>query len=231
MSTSPARSVVLLGATGLVGSACLPHLAALYDRVVILTRRTVAGPLAPNVEQHMVDLAVPATYERYLAVDHVVCALGTTMRKAGSRERFYEVDFSYPYEVSRRALRQGASHFMLVSSAGANPNAWAFYSRVKGELEVALRMLGYRSLSLLRPSVLGGSRQEFRPAETVGKHLMRFLPLRYRTIEPQTLAAALARIAHMDLVGVRTYESDDLQRLGGHAELAPASEVLIAARI
>jgi uncharacterized protein YbjT (DUF2867 family) len=93
-------------------------------------------------------------------VDHVFCALGTTMRQAGSEAAFRLVDFDYPVALARATLSRGARHFLLVTAVGASTSSRFFYNRVKGEVEAAIIALGFRSLTIARPSLLlGGPRQ------------------------------------------------------------------------
>ena len=89
---------------------------------------------------------------------HVFCALGTTIKQAGSRERFRQVDFGYPLRVAELAKAAGARHFLLVSSVGASSASRGFYLRVKGDLEAAIVALGFPSVTVVRPSLLLGGR-------------------------------------------------------------------------
>ena len=151
------KSVLLLGATGLVGSQCLDLFLANdhFGPVTTLTRRPLAiNPADPKHVNHLVDFDNPESYRGKVAADIVVCALGTTLKKAGSREMFRKVDFHYAFELSRAAFEQGAEHLLLVSSKGADADSRFFYNRVKGELEDSLAKLGYARLSIFRPSLL-----------------------------------------------------------------------------
>lgn len=210
-------SVLLLGATGLVGGHALQHILAgdRYRHVHVLSRRPLPDLATdPRVQVHVVDFDRPVTYQAALEVDHVWCALGTTIKKAGTREQFYRVDYIYPYTIARAALRQGATHLLVVSAQGADPEAWTFYSRVKGQLETALRDLRYPQLSLFRPSVLDGDRDEVRPGELVLRTLLRRAPLRYRTVAAEAVARTMHHAAHRADPGVRVYTSEEIQRIG-----------------
>jgi len=132
-------------------------------------------------------------------VDVLVCCLGTTIKKAGSQDAFRKVDYSYALNAARLAKEAGAKACILMSAIGASPKSSVFYSRVKGELEEAIRALGFSYLSIYQPSLLLGQRQEHRTAEGLGMAVMpvanRALvgPLRkYRAIEAETIAAAMA---------------------------------------
>jgi uncharacterized protein YbjT (DUF2867 family) len=146
-------------------------------------------------------------YDRFSAaqlpeVADVFCALGTTIRKAGSREAFRRVDYDYPLRLARLCRDRGARQLLLVSSVGADPRSSNFYLRVKGELEQSLAELGYEKLQIFRPGVLLGSREESRPGETVGKALSIALGFllagglrKYRAMPADSLAKVMVRTA------------------------------------
>lgn len=213
------RTVLLVGATGLVGSACLRRLLAdpTVARLVVLTRRplpaaVLAGEQSARLVQRVVDFEHLDANPEWLACDQVICALGTTMRRAGSGPAFRRVDHDYALTVARLALAQGASHFLLVSSMGADPQSANFYYRVKGELEEALKTLGYPALTIARPSLLLGARDEWRWGEEVGKRLGGLLPSRWRPIEAERVAAALVQASRLPDVGVRLLENTRLRK-------------------
>ena len=124
----------------------------------------------------MIDFDRLRSYGTLLAVDQVLCALGTTIGKAGSQAAFRKVDFEYPCEVAQLANAKGARHFLLVSALGANARSSVFYNRVKGELEDAVLGLPLRSHTIVRPSLLVGDRTETRPGEIVGAKLGFLVP-------------------------------------------------------
>ena len=126
--------------------------------------RFVAGS-SGEVELHVIDFDRLASYASLLAVDQILCALGTTIRKAGSQQAFRTVDFEYPAEIARLGIERGARHFLLVSALGADARSRVFYNRVKGELENAVLALPYRAHTIVRPSLLLGEREETRLGE------------------------------------------------------------------
>lgn len=217
-----ARTALLLGATGLVGRACLGLLLAddACAAVTTLGRRPL-GRTHPKLTHHVVDFDDLAAHADRFAVDDVFCCLGTTMRQAGSREAFRRVDFGYPVEAARLAAGRGAGQYLLVSSIGADPASAFFYTRMKGEVEAAVAALPFYGVYLFRPSVLTGDRAERRPGERAYEAVMGALsfalrgPLRrYRPIAAATVARALVRVAKEQPGGVRRYESDAIAALG-----------------
>lgn len=202
--TAPASPVTVMvaGATGLVGQQALRQLLAdpwVGEVRALVRRETTAaelagGDTAPGLDKLRVCVA---NFERleartdWFAVDWVFCGLGTTIRQAGSQAAFRQVDFDYPLQVAQLAKAQGARCFMLVSALGANARARVFYSRVKGELEDAVRAIGFDHLAIARPSLLAGERKEVRLGEKIGLMLGGLIPERYKPVRAHQVAAGL----------------------------------------
>lgn len=219
ISLAAGRTVLLVGATGLVGSACLRRLLAdpTVGQVKTLTRRPLPQPLpaggGASLEQQVADFNALQEHAAWLACDQAICALGTTMRRAGSGAAFRRVDHDHVLSVARLALAQGAKHFLVVSSMGADAQSANFYYRVKGEMEDALKAVGYPSLTIARPSLLLGQRAEWRWGEEIGKRLGALLPSRWRPIEAELVAEALVQAARLPDVGVRRLENAQLKKM------------------
>ncbi|MGH9663722.1 MAG: NAD-dependent epimerase/dehydratase family protein [Bryobacteraceae bacterium] len=224
MTQSTARTAVIAGGSGLVGSRCLRLLldSSQYNRVIGIARRCL--PVShPKFSCQQVDFDhLTATPE----AEDFFCALGTTIRRAGSEETFRKVDFGYPNRLAQLAVAAGARRFVLVSSVGANSGSRNFYLRVKGELEDALRALPFSALHIFRPSILVGARTERRPREAAFVILAQTLEFllpgklrRYRPIEAGTLAAAMVAAATGGEPDFHIYEYDEIRKLA--AEPAP----------
>lgn len=218
------RAVMLLGATGLVGGELLRQLLAnpTIGRVVALTRRPLEQPTGVAPEQlrrldvRIVDFdRLEGSAEAFTGVEQVFCALGTTIRQAGSKAQFRHVDHDIPLAAARLGLKLGARHFLVVSAIGADPASRVFYNRVKGEVERDLTALGYRSLTIVRPSLLLGDRREFRLGEEVAKRLRWLMPGKWAPVQARDVAAALVRAAVRDETGTRIIESGDIPRIDG----------------
>ena len=207
--------LLIAGATGLVGRRALDL--ALKDvrimHVVAPTRR----PLPPHakLENPIVDFDALPTGADWWRVDAVLCALGTTIRDAGSQAAFRRVDVDYVVAVATCARDAGARSFALNSSLGADPAAGNFYLRCKGGAEAAVKGLGYPSLTVVRPSVIGGERERRRPMEHFSMRMLRtfapLVPKRYRVVEAGAIAAVMIDAALAAEPGCRTIESDALQ--------------------
>ncbi len=207
-------TLLLVGATGLVGREVLRL--ALADsrvsRVIAPTRRAL--PAHSHLENPLVDFdALPADAAWWRA-DAVICTLGTTIKKAGSQEAFRKVDHGYPLAAARLARKNGARAFAFNSSVGADPRAGSFYLRVKGDAESDLEACGFPSLTLVRPSAIGGKRDEPRPAERLAiivlEALRPLVPRRYRMVPAERIAQALIEAALAAVPGRHVIESEDL---------------------
>lgn len=220
------RTALLAGASGLVGAHCLQQLLAddRYERVIVLVRRQLsASAFHPKLVQRVINFDLIPRLPDFPTADDVFCTLGTTIHKARTRGEFYKVDFTYVHELAKRSAERGATQFLLVSSIGASARSRVFYSRVKGEIEQALRSLPFEGLQVFRPSFLIGERMEERFGERMGVLLFRALsPLmfrglrRYRPITAQMVAQAMVRVAQQELHGVNVFESDRIVLIGGN---------------
>jgi uncharacterized protein YbjT (DUF2867 family) len=143
-------------------------------------------------------------------VDAVFCALGTTIKVAGSQERFRYVDHDLPLLAARVAHARNVPHYLLVSALGANARSRVFYNRVKGETEEDLRAIGFRTLTIARPSLLLGERTEYRLGERVAAKLAWLMPPSMKPVQAADVAKAMIASAFEDGSGVRVIESKQM---------------------
>ncbi|WP_025716743.1 NAD(P)H-binding protein [Paenibacillus sp. 1-18] len=225
------RKAVVVGATGLVGGYVVRELLVQkeYGRVMVVGRH----PLEikhPKLEQANIDWEQPQkTASAFEGADDVFCCLGTTMKKAGSKEQFRRVDLDYPVLTARLGKEAGAGQMLAISSMGANPNSRVFYNRTKGEAEEALAAVGLPALHLFRPSLILGARPERRAGEAAAAVVMKALDgmmtgklAPYRAIPASVIARAMVRIALAQANGVHIYPNDIIRVIG--AELASDEE-------
>jgi uncharacterized protein YbjT (DUF2867 family) len=165
-----AKTALIIGATGLVGEECLNELlnSVAYEKVIALTRTKILSKKA-KLLNIVTDFENLESIAAQLKADDVFCSMGTTIGKAGSKEAFRKVDYEIPLQVATIAKKNGAKKFILVSSLGANPASPVFYSKVKGELEEALKKMKFDWLFILQPSILLGNRKEKRTGEAIGQ--------------------------------------------------------------
>ncbi|MCC3158123.1 oxidoreductase [Hymenobacter sp. 15J16-1T3B] len=218
-SPGPQKVALIAGASGLVGSQLLPLLlnCGRYAKVISVGRRPLPL-LHPLLVQHTVDFAHLEDHRLRLIADDVFCCLGTTMRQAGSKEAFYQVDYLYVVKLAALTAANFAAQFMVVSAMGADAHSSFYYNRVKGDMEAAVRQAPFRAVHIFRPSLLLGPRPEKRLGEQIGAVLLRLVnpllrgPLRrYRAVPAQAVAQAMLNAAYQDGGGVRVHLSDEIQ--------------------
>jgi uncharacterized protein YbjT (DUF2867 family) len=210
------KTALIAGGTGLIGKQLLTLLLATnrYDKVIALTRHEL-GVTHPKLVELKVDFSILDQYADQLVADDVFCCLGTTMSKAKTKERFYQVDFTYPLRLAVATKINGAKKYFLVSALGANKKSSVYYNRVKGEAEEAIGNLGFDALHILRPSLLLGPREEQRPGEDAAKVFYKYfgflIPSKYKGIEATKVARAMLHFATQDEKGKFIHESQGLQ--------------------
>jgi uncharacterized protein YbjT (DUF2867 family) len=213
------RSALIFGSTGLTGSELLKKLldSGFYHNVKAFVRKPlkISHPL---LEQIIVDFDHLEKISDQIKGDDLYLCLGTTMAKAGSKEAFYKVDFTYTINVATIAKANGVKQVLLISSMGADKKSLIYYSKVKGKVENALAKLGFNSLSIIRPSLLLGDRKESRFGEKMATKFSDIFsglligPLKkYKPITASNVAEAMLKIGHKDIPGKSIYESDRLE--------------------
>lgn len=207
------HNILIIGASGLSGEHLLDRVLnePTVQRVLAPSRRPLAehphldNPRG-NLQEVLAQLQGP--------IDIAFCCLGTTLRQAGSEGAFRAIDRDLVIACAQRARELGARHFIVVSALGADPRSRVLYSRIKGEMEEALKAQDWPQLTIARPSLLLGPRREQRLIEQLAAPLARLLLGKWRAISVCTLARALWRLALEEDQGVRVVESDELRRLG-----------------
>lgn len=213
------RTVLLAGATGLVGRALLQRLLEhpQTQHVHVLLRRAASAIAAhPKLELHVVDFA---HLRRLPRVDDVYIALGTTIKVAGSQEAFRQVDHDHVIAIARAAREAGAKRLAVVSALGADRGSRVFYNRVKGEMEADAAALGYEEVCFAQPSLLLGDRaalgQPTRPGEVWASRLLgpvlALVPRGIRPIAAEDVAAALLAATLAGKPGVHRLASARMQ--------------------
>lgn len=211
------RKVLIVGATGLIGGYCLQSLCddANYSEVTALVRK-------PLLKTHRKLKEVLTKFDNLehdllnIKADDVYCCLGSTIKKAGSQEAFKQIDHTLVVTIAELMRKQGTEQFLVISALGADKESKVFYNRTKGEMEEAVKEIGYPCLRIIRPSLLLGPREEFRLGEKIGVLLTPVLTLfllgslkKYRPVQAESVAKFMVKVAHEEPIsGVHVYESN-----------------------
>jgi len=218
--TMPIMATALIaGSTGLVGSHLLWLLCQdeRYTQVTALIRRRPVPFSHPKLTQKLTNFTDLDSNDAGLTADHVFCCLGTTIKSAGSQERFRTVDHDFCLKLAQIAKDRGARKFLIVTALGADAASQVFYSRVKGEIERDVRALGIPEVHFFRPSLLDGNRAEKRLGEKIALAFARpfsFLLMgrlkRYRPVRIEWVAQSMIREAVGGAPGDHIHESESL---------------------
>lgn len=214
MAAPTHKTALVLGATGLIGNLLTRQLveSSYYEKVKVLVR-TPLNWQHPHLQEVSFDFERPNGL--ITQANDIFCCLGTTMKKAGSKEAFRKVDYQYPVDIARLSVANGAKQFAIVTAMGADAESSFFYNRVKGEVERDLMALNFPTLLIFRPSLLHGNRSENRLGERLAEGAMRLfsplIPAKYKGVEATKVANAMLTTSQQELVGTHVYESDALQ--------------------
>lgn len=215
------RKALILGATGLIGRELVKLVSQsdYYQNIYVLVRRE-AGLRDDKIEEIIANFDVLEESLKSIQAEDVYNCLGTTMKKAGSKEEFHKVDFGYPIEIARIMKKKGSGTFLNVSALGAKKDSVIFYNRVKGELEAALQDIGFNTLVIFRPSLLLGERNEKRTGEDIAKRTYKMLDKifigpfkKYSGIKGLTVAHAMFEMAKRKPQGLTILESDEIKEV------------------
>jgi len=214
------KTACIFGSTGLTGSHLLSILCAdsSYNKIIVFNR-LAKDNLPQQVEQIVGDFNSLMQYAEKLKANHYFCCLGSTMKKAGSKEAFEYVDYHLPVKIAEMAYENKADKVLVVSSVGASAKSRNFYLNVKGRMEDKMRAIMNDKLYIFKPSMLLGERNENRLGESFGKILMKALGIlfigsfkKYKAIEAQKVALAMVKVANGNYNQV-VFESDEIQNI------------------
>jgi uncharacterized protein YbjT (DUF2867 family) len=219
---SSKKTALIIGATALVGRQVLNVLLDYdyYDEIILLGRRS------PEVKDNrirevIIDFETLESHANEISANDYYCCIGTTMKAAGSEEAFKRVDYTYPLELGKMALKDpNFEQFLLVSSFGADSKSILFYNKVKGHLEDEMKTLSLKRLHVFQPSLLLGYRPDFRFFEELAKitsNILSFFVIgeskRFWAIEGHDVAKSMFLIARQHIDGTHTYRPQEMLKI------------------
>lgn len=205
---------IVIGATGLIGKQLVKQLLEddLYSEVKIFVRRPT-GISNPKIKEFVINFDELDKYQSDLTGDILFSVLGTTLKTAGTTAAQYMVDYGYQFKTASLASANGVNKYVLLSSIGASKDSKMFYPQMKGQLDHDVQDLKFEQISILRPSMLEGNREEFRWAEKIFTPIMKAAVLvpcwkKYRPIKDVTVARAMLNAVHQNDSAFTIYESN-----------------------
>lgn len=216
------KIALIAGSTGLIGRQLLSLLLedAKYSQVISVSRRST-GISSSKLVEVITSFDNLNEVAAQLKADDIFICLGSTLKKAGSKELFKRYDYTYPLELAKICFNNDAKQLSLVSAMGADSDSTFFYSRVKGDLETAVINLGYETTNILRPSLLIGEREDERTMESIAQQFYKSLgwvfvgpAKKYKAIDGDTVASAMLNITNSNLTGVTIFDSNEIESKG-----------------
>jgi uncharacterized protein YbjT (DUF2867 family) len=210
---------IVIGATGLVGESLVRQLSedVQFTVIQLFVRRPVEKPL-PKCIVHVVDFTAPESWKELVKGDVLFSCLGTTLKKAGSKQAQFSIDYSFQYSFARMASLNKVDTYVLVSAVGASERSLFFYSKMKGELERDIKKLGFSKIRIMQPGILEGDRKENRPIEKIAIPMMQVLSKipglhQYKPIHCTIVAKAMINSVSDSDKPLKTYKLNEVFRL------------------
>lgn len=216
---------IVIGSSGLVGQTLLLQLCQNqeFKEIVVLVRKSLDFN-HPKIKQVIVDFERLDDFKDYLKGDVVFSCLGTTRAKSRTSSEYYKIDYEYPLKLAWMAADNNTDQFHIVSAIGAKEKSSNSYLRIKGETELNISVIKFKSTHFYRPSILDGKRQENRIGEKIALFVMKLMnPLllgslkKYRSIKASDVAKAMITQATKNMDGTFYYESDQIQEIADRA--------------
>ncbi|SFD39718.1 NAD(P)H-binding protein [Algibacter pectinivorans] len=215
------KTAIILGATGLTGGILLEKLIAdnKYQSIKLFSRSRIEG-LPSKVTQFIGDLLQLELFRAVFTADEVYCCIGTTKAKTPDKDTYKAIDYGIPVTAAKLSKENNIKTFAVVSALGANPKSAVFYNKVKGEMERDVQKQNIRNTFILRPSLIGGERNERRTLEKIGLAIFKVIqPLfkgklaQYKITEPNHIALAMINLANSTSYAEVIITSNDIKKI------------------
>ncbi|MBU2921078.1 NAD(P)H-binding protein [Winogradskyella psychrotolerans] len=218
------KTAIILGASGLTGGFVLQKLIEdeRYDTIKLFSRSKIEG-LPDKVQQFIGDLLELNQFKTDFTADDVYCCIGTTAKKTPDKTLYKKIDFGIPVAAAKLSKENHIDTFLVISAMGANKNSTVFYNKTKGEMENSVLKQQIKNTYVLRPSLIGGDRQETRLLEKIGLVIFKVIqPLfigklkKYKIVNAETIAQAMIGLANTKYSEV-IITSEHINKLGNNA--------------
>jgi uncharacterized protein YbjT (DUF2867 family) len=218
------KTAIILGASGLTGHSLLQKLIEdeRYEKIKLFSRSKIEG-LPSKVSQHIGDLLKFEQFKSEFTADEVYCCIGTTKSKTPDKTLYKEIDYGIPVAAAKLSKTNNIPTFLVISAMGANKNSSVFYNKTKGEMEQKILQQNLQNTFVLRPSLIGGNRNEKRTLEKIALRLFKVIqPLfirklkAYKIVNAETIAQAMIHLANTKNHSEVIITSDDINILGNN---------------
>ncbi|WP_424000037.1 NAD(P)H-binding protein [Maribacter sp. IgM3_T14_3] len=215
------KTAIILGASGLTGGLLLEKLLIddRYETIKLFSRSRIEG-LPSKAQQYIGNLLELEQFKNEFTADEVYCCLGTTAKKTPDKAMYKKIDYGIPVAAAKLAKENGIATYLVVSAVGANKKSSVFYNRTKGEMEQAVVDQAIPNTSILRPSLIGGDREEQRVLEKIGLSVFKAIqplfigPLKkYKIINAESIAQAMLNLANTTSNTDVIIKSNDIEQL------------------
>ncbi|CAN0602773.1 unnamed protein product, partial [Ectocarpus sp. 12 AP-2014] len=190
-----------------------------YESIKLFSRSSIKG-LPNKVKQFIGDLLELEQFKNDFTGDEVYCCIGTTAKKTPDKSLYRDIDYGIPVAAAKLAKANGINTFLVISAMGANKKSSVFYNRTKGEMEQEVLNQAIPKTSILRPSLIGGERNEQRLLEKIGLVVLKVIqplfigPLKkYRIINADSIAQAMLNLANTTSNTDVIITSNDIEQL------------------
>ncbi|ANC77024.1 hypothetical protein ABE65_009510 [Fictibacillus phosphorivorans] len=200
------KTVIVAGSSGLVGKEVVKQLVTdpLCKEIILLVRKS-SGLKDEKIKEVIFDFTASEYSIEQTEADVMFICIGTTMNKVKSKQAFEDIDLHIPVKLGKLAHKLNIQHVSVISAMGAHEKSTFFYNRVKGNMESHLISMKFPSLTIVRPSLLIGDREEFRFGERFAEKLYHALPFiypsKYEPVESSSVAKAMIYDAFNTSIG------------------------------
>lgn len=215
------KTAIILGATGLTGNSILQKLIEdkRYDTIKLFSRSKIEG-LPKKVTQFIGDLFEIEQFKVDFTADEVYCCIGTTAKKTPNKVLYKQIDYGIPVSAAKLTKENGINTFLVISAMGANIKSRVFYNKIKGEMERDVLQQNIKNTFILRPSLIGGERNELRVIEKLGLFVFKMIqPLfigklkDYKIIYSESIAQAMINLANTTNHTEAIISSNNIKRI------------------
>ena len=215
------KTAIILGATGLTGGIILQKLIRddNYKSIKLFSRSKIDG-LPNKVVQFIGNLLEMDQFKSDFTSDEVYCCVGTTTKKTPDKKRYKQIDYGIPVTAANLSKENNIPTFLVISAMGANKKSSVFYNKTKGEMEYDVLQQNIKNTFILRPSLIGGDRGEYRMLEKIGLVVYKLIqPLfigklkQYKIINAETIAIAMIKLANNTRTTDVIITSDNIKKL------------------